>query len=231
MTAGSPPHPVQTFQDVLDHGYKIILVGNLELYLLADAKNDSAKHQVWKAYFEDDTKKIEEWISALDNGDEEKAGSIEVPSWYNYTTENFELATKQIMEDRYTLWYCHKDCATQEIEQGNVIDLQMDDMSYSYGGFMLSKDSEYLSLISHYVKKGFETGIYSRIHLVYSTRTPIKIGLTEPGPLGMRNTMFLFTFLGTFILLSLLVAIVENLIKMCKNSKVHRNIDTVQKLS
>ena len=27
MTAGSPPHRVRTFQDVLDYGYKVIVAG------------------------------------------------------------------------------------------------------------------------------------------------------------------------------------------------------------
>ena len=125
------------------------------------------------------------------------------------------------MDDRKTLWYSQRDCAAEEIEQGNVIDLQMDDMSYTYGGFLLRKDSEYVSVISHYVQKGYDAGIFNRIHQTYSSRTPIKIGMTEPGPLGINNVMFLFILLGAFVIISFLVAIVENVVKMYEKKEVN----------
>ena len=221
MTAGSPPHPVRNFQDVLDHGYRVILVGNLELHLLKVAKNGSAKHSVYKLYFEDDDNTVLDWERAMLNDNLEEMSRIVLPSWYNYTKENFDWAAKQIVSDRKTLWYCQRDCAAEDVEQGNVIDLQMDDMSYTYGGFLLRKDSEYVSVISHYVRKGYETGIFNRIHQTYSSRTPIKIGMTEPGSLAMNNVMFLFMLLGAFMIISFLVAIVENVVKMYEKKEVN----------
>ena len=220
MTAGSPTHPVWNFQDVLDHEYKIIVVGMVELYLLREARNDSAKHSVYKLYFEEDDKKIWDYEVANENNDVEEMRRIVLPSWFNHTKENFEWAANQVIADRKTLWYCQRDCAPEEIEQGNVIDLRMDDMSYTYGGFMLRKDSEYLSVISHYVQKGFETGVYHRIHLTYSSRTPIKIGMTEPASLKMNNVMGPFIVLGIFIIMSLGIAILENVVKMCWKNEV-----------
>ena len=220
MTAGSSTHPVWNFQDVLDHEYKIIVVGTVELYLLRTARIDSAKHSVYKLYFEEDDKKIWDYLVARENNDVEEMRRIVLPSWLKYTKENFDWAANQVMDDRKTLWYCHRDCAPEEIEQGNVIDLRMDDMSYTYGGFMLRKDSEYVSVISHYVQKGFETGVYHRIHLTYSSRTPIKIGMTEPRPVGMNNVIFPFSFLGVFIIISLLMAMAEKLVKICNKKEV-----------
>ena len=221
MTAGSPPHPVRTFQDVLDHGYNIIIVGNLELYLLGSAENGSAKHSVYKLFFEEEDNTIKDWEDAMLDGNLDKMRSIELPRWYNYTKENFDWAANQILEDTKTLWYCQRDCATEEIEYGNVIDLQMDDISYTYGGFMLRKDSEYLSVIRHYVQKAFETGIFHRIHLTYSSRTPIKVGLTEPGPLKINNVMGPFNVLGTFMVISLGIALLEKIVKMCGTNEVN----------
>ena len=38
MTAGSPPIPVRTFDDILDQGYKVIVIGRYHLNLLRDSK-------------------------------------------------------------------------------------------------------------------------------------------------------------------------------------------------
>ena len=217
MTAGSPPHPVRNFQDVLDFGYKIILVGNLDLYLLHDAKNGSAKRIVYKTYFEDDHERILDWEYAMNEGNYSLANKIDLPTWYNFTSQNLDWAANQVIHDSKTLWYCQRDCATEKIEEGTVIDLRMDDTTYTYGGFLLRKDSEYLSLISHYVKKGFETGIYHRIHLTYTSRSPIKIGLTEPGALKFENVMGPFSVLGTFIIISVGIALIEQMVKICFN--------------
>lgn len=217
MTAGSPPHPVRTFQDVLHFGYKIILVGSIDLVLLRDAKNGSAKRTVYDAYFEEANKQIVQFEDAMFDGNLTLMNKIVLPTWYNFTAQNLDWAANQVIHDSKTLWYCQRDCATDKIEQGTVIDLRMDDTTYTYGGFMLRKDSEYLSLISHYVKKGFETGIYHRIHLTYSSRIPIKIGLTEPGALKIENVMGPFTVLGTFIIISVGIALIERMVKICTN--------------
>ena len=226
MTAGSSPHPVRSFQDVLDHGYKVIVVGNLELDLLKYSKNNSAKYSVFKLYFEEDDKTISDWNRAKDTDNIEEANRIVLPIWYKFTKEIFDWATKQIMDERKTLWYSGKDFAAEEIEKGNVIELQMDDTTYVYGGFMSRKDSEYVSVIDHYVKKAFETGIFNRIHRTYSTRTPIKIGMTEPGPLGINNVMGIFSVLGLSIIISLLIAIVEKLVQI-KNKATDKLVDPV----
>lgn len=220
MTAGSPPHPVKNFQDVLDFGYKIILVGTLEEFLLRSAKNGSAKRTVYETYFGEDGKQIKEWEHAMQSGNITWINKIALPFWYNLTAQNLDWAANQVIHDSKTLWYCQRNCATEKIEQGTVIDLRMDDMTYTYGGFMLRGDSEYLSLISHYVRKAFETGIYHRIHLTYSSKTPMKIGLTEPGAVKIENVMGPFNVLGTFIIISVGIALIEKMVKICFNQKI-----------
>ena len=221
MTAGYPPHPVRTFQDVLDHGYRVIVVGNLQLHLLRSAKKDSAKFKVYELSLEKEDKMIDKYYEKIDSGEPEEAKKF-LPSWFSYTQENFDLAAEQIIEDKNTLWYCHKECADEEIGKGNVVDLKMEDTHYTYGGWALKLDSEYVSVLSHYVMKGYESGIFHRLHLNYSTRTPIKIGMTEPGSLGINNVMFPFSLLGIFMIISMLIAFVEKLAKICKKIQVNK---------
>ena len=42
MTAGSPPIPVRSFDDVLDQGYKVIVIGELHFNILKNSKNGTA---------------------------------------------------------------------------------------------------------------------------------------------------------------------------------------------
>ena len=226
MTAGSPPHPVQNFQDVLDRGYEVIVVGSLEISLLKNSKEGSAKHSVFKLYYEEDWETILDFVRASQSNNTEEANRIVLPFWYKFTKDIFDWAAKQIMDDRKTLWYSSKDFAAEEIEQGNVIELQMDDMTYVYGGFLLRKNSEYVSVINHYVQKAFETGIFNRMHRTYSSRVPIKIGMTEPGPLGINNVMGIFSVLGLCIIISLLIAFAEKLVQK-KNKATDKLVDPV----
>merc|ERR1711884_591513 len=55
MTAGSPPLPVRTFDDVLDQGYKVIAIDNYH-WDFKNSKEGTAKHSVFKLFFEEDDK-------------------------------------------------------------------------------------------------------------------------------------------------------------------------------
>ena len=82
-------------------------------------------------------------------------------------------------------------------------------------GFALRPDSEYLSLFNHYLLKAFETGILHRLDRKWHAEwePPIKIGLTEPEPLGMNNTMFPFSFLAAIMILSVIASVLEKVVK------------------
>ena len=229
MTAGTPPTYVKTFQDVLDHDYKVIVVGDdHHLELLMNSANGSAKKNVYKKYFEEDVinivKYLKEVISTRQKTHEQfiEEGGKEFPKWWplpsqnandKWWAENLDQAAEQIINNPKTLFYCASSCLVQEITDGKVVALKMNDTHYSNLGFALRPDSEYLSLFNHYMLKAFETGILQRLDRKWNAHPPIKIGLPEPVPLEMKNEMFPFSFLGVAILLSVVIAALEKMVK------------------
>lgn len=222
LTSGPPPHPVRTFDDVVLQGYKVIVTGHLWVDLLKQAKNDSAKYTVYKKYFEEDFKKVERYWYLTDYGKYNEAEGIELPNWFDGGETEYDAAEQEIIEDKKTLWYCDRNCISVEhIQEGKVIDLQMDDIIYTQAGYELRSDSEFLSVFSHYRLKAFETGIFKRIDQYWTEkagRNPtIDIGIAEPQPLRMSNVMFLFSFVGAGIVISIIIAAVEHLVRKSMN--------------
>ena len=215
MTAGSPPIPVRTFEDVLDREYKVISVGTYYYRILKNSKNGTAKRSVYQLYFEKDEEKIEQWQNQLNK--EKQTETKEVASdgikWWDWTQENLDWAEEQIMNDPKTLFYCYSGCVGTAVIEGTAVALDMDDTHFTFGGFLLRGDSEYLSVFNHYLLKAFETGTLQRLDkMVWNADSipPKKIGLPEPEALGIKNVMFLFSCLGGTIIISLVIAIMEN---------------------
>ena len=103
-----------------------------------------------------------------------------------------------------------------------IVALKMDDTHRTFGGFILRPDSEYLSVFNYYFLKAFETGVFYRLDkLVYNAdeEPPLKIGITEPGPLEIKNVMFPFSSLGIVMIISVVIAVVEMCVPMSKSSK------------
>ena len=214
MTAGSPPIPVRTFEDVLDRDYKVILVGTYSYDLLAKAKVGSAKHSVFKLYFEKYDEKVRAYENALEMKTKEQL-SDEI-KWYDWTQHNIDRAYETIIADQKTLFYCHSSCHSDAVEKGQVIALKMDDTHYTLGGYWLREDSEYLSVFNYYLLKAFETGILQRLDMVWNhdTKPEIKIGLTEPEALSINNVMFPFSLLGVSIIISTIIVGLEKMVKL-----------------
>ena len=226
MTSGSPPHPVKTFQDVLDYGYRVIVVGkkSAPLFYLQSAKKGTAKRSVYELYLEDDTEKINQWEGAMSVGNFSEANKIELPIWQNMTRETYLWALEHINSNRKILLYNNNI-------GGKYESLKMDDAIKTYSGILIRRDSEFLPIFRHYVLKGFETGIFKRMHttmreqhayalhnrVVWYSRTPKNFGLTEPASLGIHNVMFPFAYLGGNILVSFVIAFVEYLGKKLSN--------------
>ena len=79
--------------------------------------------------------------------------------------------------------------------------------------------SEYLSMFNHHLLKAFETGILQRLDRIWKVQPPIKIGLTEPEPLGFHNVMFPFSFLAVTIIIGVVMAVVEKVVDKIKMLK------------
>ena len=60
MTAGPSPLNIRTFDDVLDQGYEVIVAWSYHYLLLQRSKNGTAKHAIYKRYFEQYENDIEE---------------------------------------------------------------------------------------------------------------------------------------------------------------------------
>ena len=213
LTAGSPPHPVRTFEDVLDHGYQVITVGAHHYTNLKDSKHGTAKHSVYKLYFEKYEEEIQKWRDQQENkGPSQTTEAInDAIKWYVVKNENLEWAAEQIVSDPKKLFYGRASAVGEKIVDGKVVALKMDDSFITYGGFWLGVDSEYLSVFHHYLLKASETGILNRIknHWNRDLKPPIKIGFTEPEPLGINNIVFLFSLLGATIIMSVVIAALE----------------------
>ena len=100
----------------------------------------TAKHSVFKQYFEEDYKKIAQWKRAMDMNKFKEAEGIALPGWYNITNYSNDWAVSKIIEDTNTLWYCTEKCAPDQISRRKVIGIQMDDTQYIYGGLMLNSE-------------------------------------------------------------------------------------------
>ena len=217
MTAGAPPpHPIRTFQDVLDLGIKVIVAGgtSVSLGLLEKSNNGSAKRSVYDLYLADDHKRIVEYLMLNHEGKSEEASQIKLPAWATNFAQANAWAEEQIMQDKNTMWFCSRECALQKIKEGRIQSLEMDDSSQVYAGVSLRSNSEFLPVFKHHILKATETGVLHRLELNYIAKAPIEIGMKEPGPLGARNVMFPFSLLCVFVIISLGIAIVEKVVNM-----------------
>ena len=220
MTAGPPPINVRTFDDALDQGYEVIVVGSYHWQLLQYSMNGTAKHAIYKKYlkrYENDIFEYRRWRQGQTTeeikADEEYENIDNVPQWYFWTQQNFVWAAETIFNDNKVLWFCHESSQNWNTSQGKVVSLKMDDSYYSYFGFGLQKDSEFMAIFNHYLLKAYETGILNRLDLFHNKQSDIKIGMIEPEPLGINNLMFPFSFLAASFVTSATIAIMEKLLK------------------
>ena len=185
MTSGPAPIPVKNFEDVIYHGYRVIVASPFYKNLLANAQPGSAKHEIYKTYIEP-----EEDLMTVDMAFQ-------------------KVAT----EEKVLLYYGLSSVVSKNAKpyQGQLIALKMDDMSYSLASLALQKDSEFLPIFNHYILKGLEHGIMKRIYKKHhmSFFTNELFGMTEPQALGFNNVLFPFLCLGLGIFVSVGIATVE----------------------
>ena len=187
MTSGPPRNPVKNFEDVLYHGYSVIVPNSYYRHLLEEAPPGSAQHQVYKKYMQN-TK--EEYL------------------------DRAEYYKKVATEDK-TLLYESSSTALL-VKEANPYDLEaldLDDgaVTKTYTTLALHKDSEFLQLFNYYILKGHENGIYKRITKKHykDLFTKEHFGMREPQPLGANNVMFPFIWLCFSACFSLFMALAE----------------------
>ena len=228
MTAGPPPIHVHTFDDALDKGYEVIVTGLYHWQLLQSSKNRTAMHAIYEKYikqYENDILDYNRWKSVRTQ--EEIEAGVEydkidnVPKWFLWTDQSLNWAAETIINNKKVLWFSHESDPNYD-KTWNIVSLKMDDSHYTYVGFGLQEDSEFMTIFNHYLLKAYENGILNRLDLFYNRPPDIKIGLKEPEPLGMNNVMFTFLFLAASFVISTAIAVMENLLHHIKQVKVTR---------
>ena len=194
MTAGTKIS-IRSFEDVLEQGYRVIAVGPYHPGLLKESKIGTAKRDVYDLYFGEDFEESDKYI---------------------LSPETMDWAAETKLRERNTLWYCASYCLYNPIYKGKIEQLKMDDAYYVNFGFHFGADSEYRTMFNHYLLKEHEHGILKRLEKFYYPRVNAKIGIDEPQPLDINNVLFLFTFLGAGITLSMIMAAAENVVNNIK---------------
>ena len=180
-----------------------MLVANYLSVHFSGAKKLLNRPQAYKTFFEQE------------EGDEVKESQF-FRKWRTSTIDDWAMPL--VMGDKKTLFFCADSCAYGYVINGTVIPLDLDDAYYALGGFYFQKDSEFSSIFNYYLLKEFEHGIMERMKFEYNPerKTHPKIGMIEPEPLRIQNTMFLFSVLAIGIIVSLFIAVVEMVINRIK---------------
>ena len=195
MTSGPPGIPVNTFEDVLHHDYRVVAWSTYLIDLLHGSEPGTAKHDAYNLHFS--------------NGDE--------------TKDNADSILEMISDpESKTLFYAQRIAVTprsdyEKFLMDKIYPLKMDDAFYNLIGLGLQKDSEFLGIFNHYLLKEMEHGINMREirslqNLFHRNK---QFEMAEPQPLGNNNVMFLFILLGLGITLSMTMTIVEVAVGKC----------------
>ena len=185
MTSGPSGIPINTFEDVVHHNYKVVTYSHYFENILASSKPGSAKHEVFNSLFE--FKSNEEALNAVIEDPDKKTLLYANPLRLLPTTPSERILTNQVFA------------------------LKMDDSVYAIGGLALQKDSEFVDIFNHYILKSFEVGEFRRVHRTYfmDLYTKENFEVIQPQSLGLNNVMFCFTCLGFGICISLISAMAE----------------------
>ena len=231
MTAGPPPLNVRTFDDALDQGYEVVVAWNYHYLLLERSTNGTAKHAIYKKYFEQYENYILEYRQWKANQTTEeirvemKYDQIDkVPKWYFNSEQNKDWAAERVINEKKILWFCHASAQNWNNSRGKVVALKMDDSHKTYAGLVLQHDSEFMAIFNHYLLKAYENGILNRLDIFHNGKPDIKIGMNEPEALGMNNVMFPFSVLAASIVLSTAIAGMEKLLMKINNIKPKNQI-------
>ena len=235
MTAGPPPLNVHTFDDVLDQGFEVIVVGYEYWSSFQESKSGTSQHAIYKQYFQKYEGDILAYFRFVDSQTaEEIEAGVEydkinkVPHWFFETEKNLNWAAERIMNEENTLWYHDETAKNWNAHKGKVISLKMEAAHYTYLGFALQRDSEFMAVFNHYLLKTYENGILNRLDLLHNGRPDIKIGLNEPEPLGMDNVIFPFLLLAASFVTSTVIAVMEKLLKKVALKREVNNSKLIQ---
>ena len=195
MTSGPPEIPINTFEDVIYYGYKVVTGSPPYEHILATSKNGSAMREVYNNNFEL-KKDIEEAVKSM----------IET---YDYKTLFFGTAGMviRILEQQ----------GLRKTYQ--AVDLKMDYSTRRVSGLGLQKDSEFSPVFNYFILKGMENGVLHKIKKADENDPDENFAMSEPQPLGLNNVMFCFISLGFGIALSIIKVMMEYVTENIREKK------------
>ena len=190
MTSNPSDIPVRTFEDVVEHDYKVVSASHYYTRLLQFAKPGTPKNVVFNSNFE--------------------------KLYLKLTNTSHVKALFEVISEPKTLLYTvfsatqFKDPEKQRYFN-QLFALKMDDAVYGIMTMGLQKDSEFRQIFNYYILKQFETGFSRRLYRKYHAGffTNENFELNEPQPLGFSHVMFCFTLLALGICLSTMITIME----------------------
>ena len=194
MTSGPGEIPVNNFQDVIYHDYRVITNSPYCEHILASSKPGSAMLEVYNHHFEKKKDGNEAMNAVIQDSDSKTLFYIN-PSRLMPATPLEKMLTDRLFA------------------------LKLDDTFVGFAGLQLQKDSEFLQIFNHYFLKAFEGGEFKRLYRSYymDLFTKENFEMVEPQPLASNNVMFCFISLGFGICLSLISVMIEFLkMKICK---------------
>ena len=218
MTTGPiPPIPVKNFEDVLEHGYKVITPNWYFASLLKNAKNGSAKQKVFTKYFYNQSTC---WgvLGTCRGGNTggTKSGGTQV------AFEN----PKTLLYAPTSTWSDDKTVSNEIFNGLTLLKLDDSEKVNTHAALMLQHDSEFLQIFNHHIMKMIETGVLRRIYRKYNYRLyrNEQFSISEPQPLGINNALFLFILLGAGISMALGIAFVEYIVAKWHQMRVMRSM-------
>ena len=194
MTSGPPGIPIKTFEDVIYHEYRVVVLSPYYEKFLANSEPSSAKNEVFKSRYK-----------LLKSQGEMVAADRVLHAVVN------DPHGKTLLYGNPAALIPSDSKPHRNILKNQMFALKMDDSVYTIATLALQKDSEFLQIFNYYILKAFEGGHFKRLYRKYHMDLFIKenFAMAEPMPLGSRNVMFCFISIGFGICLSLIFVMVE----------------------
>ena len=129
--------------------------------------------------------------------------------------ESIMEEVKELIEHPKTLFYSQRVflITLEQVQNGQIYALNMDDAAYNIGSIGLQKDSEFLEVLNYYLLKEMESGLWWREYQEYHKHLHVnqQVGMIEPLPLAYNNVLFLFTCLLMGMVIATTLAVTEKM--------------------
>ena len=201
MTSLPPNREIRSFDDVLEQGFKVT-VGNFTFY---------------EGHFNPETNPT--WV---------KNGSAKHKIYMKYLSNKTKLLDINNFQDDKLLLYTDSSIFRGRENQIKAYDIE--EQVTVPTAFVTPRNSEFSEIFAHYILKQQESGILqlNGNSRNYPARREMRIGITEPQPLGYTNVMLIFAILGGGMCVAAFIACVEHITKKVMTRKEQKKMLLIQ---